>query len=106
MANKQIKIARDFSRFPAGRFNADGPFSGECFRDRFLEPALKQRQRISIDFDGCAGFGSSFLDEAFGGIVRKLHLTQSDVKNLIELKSEDESLLAEVKEYLAAAAEQ
>jgi len=35
-----IKISRDFSPFPAGRFRIDGKYSAEAFRDNILIPAI------------------------------------------------------------------
>lgn len=75
---KVINIARDFSRTPAGRFYADGPDSGERFRNQFLEPALVEFGTVVIEIDGTDGYSSSFLAEAFGGIVRKLGLTPDE----------------------------
>lgn len=71
-----IDIAKVFSRHPAGRVPADGPNSGERFRDEILVPALKEAMERSdstpviVDIDGCRSFGSSFLEEAFGGLAR------------------------------------
>jgi hypothetical protein len=51
-----------------------GPFSGEEFREELLEPALKQaieqKHVLTIILDGVSGYGSSFLEESFGGLVR------------------------------------
>lgn len=66
-----ISIAKDFSPHPAGRYVTDGPFSGERFRDDLLYPALRDNDRVEIDMDGALGYGSSFLEEAFGGLIRK-----------------------------------
>jgi len=68
--NKIISIATDFSRYPAGRTRADGPYSGELFRTKMLEPALAAGDHLVVNFDGARGYGSSFLEEAFGGLVR------------------------------------
>lgn len=65
-----ISIATDFSKTPAGRFSTDGPSSGEAFRKRLLEPSLRKNARIVVDLNNTLGFGSSFLEEAFGGLVR------------------------------------
>ncbi len=66
----KIDIAKDFSRFPAGRFRTDGRYSGERFREEFLVPALKKRGTVTIIMDGVSGYGPSFLEEVFGGLVR------------------------------------
>jgi hypothetical protein len=73
MANNQmtvIDVGRDFSPVPAGRSEADGDFSGEAFRSRLLEPPLRRGHDVEVVLDNTEGFGSSFLEEAFGGLVR------------------------------------
>lgn len=94
-----INIARDFSRFPAGRYLDDGPYSGAAFRDRYMKPALDRGETLVIELDGVRGYGSSFLEEAFGGLVR-LGLSSESVKQAIRLKSNDDSLVKEVLEYI------
>lgn len=64
-----INIANDFSRYPAGRYRTDGPFSGERFREEILLPALEHGP-VVIVLDGVAGLPSSFFEEAIGGVVR------------------------------------
>lgn len=98
-----LNIAKDFSRFPAGRVIKDGPFSGEFFRKKFLEPRLKENQKITILMDGTRGYGSSFLEEAFGGLVRAGY-SVSVIKSLISLQSSDPGVLNEVWEYIDDAA--
>lgn len=86
----KIVIARDFSKTPFGRFVSDSPYSAEKFRKDFLVPALKTGdQEIVVDFNGIAlGVGSSFLEEAFGGLVRKEGLPKSGLRNRLVIKSE------------------
>ncbi|MFI3138367.1 MAG: STAS-like domain-containing protein [Methylococcaceae bacterium] len=96
---KVIDIGKDFSRYPAGRYEADGPFSGELFRSRFLVPALDSKEQLTIELDSTAGYGSSFLEEAFGGLVR-LGYSANQIKSVIVLNSEDPSLLEEIEEYI------
>jgi hypothetical protein len=72
----EISIAKQFSRTPGGRYRRHGPFSGEDFRERILWPALQEKAAspadvVQVSFDGVAGMPSSFLEEAFGGLVRK-----------------------------------
>ena len=76
MSDMIINIATDFYPRPAGRFSADGEYTGETFRDKVLTPKLEELQSASnghliIDFTGVTMAGSSFLEEAFGGLVRK-----------------------------------
>jgi hypothetical protein len=67
-----IDVAKNFSRTPFGRYPTDGEFSAERFREEVLIPALNKDDQIEIDFTKVAlGVGSSFLEEAFGGLVRK-----------------------------------
>jgi hypothetical protein len=86
---KTIKIATDFSDTPLGRFPSDGDFSGQRFREEFLRPALAMEDNITVDIDGVEGYGSSFLEEAFGGLVRKRYFTVADLKKKLTIKQEE-----------------
>ena len=100
MGNKVINIERDFSRYPAGRYLNDGPYSGQAFREKFLVPALSEKtEKVIIELDGARGYGSSFLEEAFGGLVRA-GFSVDEALNRIELKSQDNSLIEEIKGYI------
>lgn len=76
MEKIEISIAEDFSEYPAGRYEADGQFSGESFREKHLVPHLKEGKSVEVNIDGVAGLGSSFLEEAFGGLIRVDGFTQ------------------------------
>jgi hypothetical protein len=102
MGHKVIEIAGDFTRFPAGRYKADGPFSGERFRDDFLIPALTSHDRVTVRLDGVMGYGSSFLEEVFGGLRRDPRFKAADLSKRIELVSRDGSLVSEIEDYLAS----
>ncbi|SPF79175.1 hypothetical protein ALP8811_03113 [Aliiroseovarius pelagivivens] len=67
---KQINVIEDFHPFPAGRYLVDGDGNGTRFREDFLLPHLKAGEEVIIDLDGAPGYPSSFLEEAFGGLVR------------------------------------
>ena len=83
----KISIANDFSPVPAGRTRKDGPKSGEAFRDDFLTPALQRAEKegeiVEVSLDGVEGLGSSFLEEAFGGLIRKRCYTAERLKKLL-----------------------
>ena len=96
---KKINIGSDFSRYPAGRFKSDGDFNGELFRDKFLIPALENQEYTLIELDDTAGYGSSFLEEAFGGLVRK-GFSADKVKKFLSFFSDDESLKEEIEDYI------
>lgn len=85
MDKKLISIAKDFSKFPAGRYYDDGPFPGQKFREEFLIPAFKTSNKIVVDLDGTLGYGSSFLEEAFGGLIRVHHLTLKEIKDKLTI---------------------
>lgn len=72
-----IDIAKDFGAYPSGRVTKDGPLNGEKFRNQLLIPAIRQalsdpdgEERVVVDIDGVRSFGSSFLEEVFGGLAR------------------------------------
>lgn len=97
--NYQLNLATQFSRFPAGRYKSDGPYSGEAFRDDFLIPYLREHKKVVVELDGALGYGSSFLEEAFGGLVRA-GFRPAEIFDLIELHSRDESLINEIQSYI------
>jgi len=66
-----IDVAGDFSPTPGGRYISESLYSGQEFREKVLEPQIAQHKRLVIDLDGPEGFTTSFLEEAFGGLVRK-----------------------------------
>jgi hypothetical protein len=100
---RTVNVAKDFSRHPAGRTEDDGPFSGAAFRKRFLEPALKSGETILVDFDGTRGAGSSFLEEAFGGLVRA-GFEKEVILSLITVRHPtNPTVPAEVKDYIQQA---
>ena len=70
MSNVTINLSKDFSSRPFGRYRNDGDRSAEVFRDEHLIPAIKQHSRVKLDLSGTNYYGSSFLEETFGGLVR------------------------------------
>lgn len=99
---KTVEIAKDFTRYPAGRYRADGPYSGEVFRDKFLEPSLSDGESVKVILDGARGYGSSFLEEAFGGLVRK-GFSVDQVHAMVKIVSADPSLKQEIEDYIDTA---
>ncbi len=104
--DKMINVAADFSRFPGGRYLGDGPQSGERFRQELLTPALNDASIVTVQLDGTLGYGSSFLEEAFGGLIRVDGFSLSDLKQKLDLQSRNDILKYTVWEYITLAAEQ
>jgi hypothetical protein len=83
---RTLSIAKDFTRYPGPRYRRNGEFSGQQFREDKLVPALRQAQEagefLTVILDDVAGYGSSFLEEAFGGLVREGFLLEDIEKYL------------------------
>ena len=97
---KTISVARDFTRFPSGRYKSNGDTSGQAFRERFLEEPIARGEQVIVDLNGTVGYGSSFLEEAFGGLVRKLRLSADVILARLELRADDRSIVEEVHGYI------
>ena len=65
-----INIAKDYTPYPGGRYPEDGKGNGTTFRKNFLMPILDSNEHAEVILDGAMGYPSSFLEEAFGGLVR------------------------------------
>jgi STAS-like domain of unknown function (DUF4325) len=85
----QINVAEQFSRRPVGRYLSDGDSSGEAFRLHLLLPALDEPSPVMVILDGVAGYPSSFLEEAFGGLVRDHGYAASDLRRRLQLIAHD-----------------
>lgn len=102
---QKIKIVvRDFSETPGPREKAQGDFSAELFVETFLDPEFKKMDadenlKMEINLDGTLGYGTSFLEEVFGGTARKKGV--NFVRERIEVISEEEPWLKdEIKTYV------
>jgi len=98
----EINIAEVFSKTPGGRFLNDGPATGERFRRDFLMPALQNgSDKIKIILDGTKGLPSSFLEEAFGGLIRS-QVQYSEIKSRLEFEASEQNsyYAAEILEYI------
>jgi len=94
-----IKVAKDFTDSPGGRHRSDGKWSGEEFRQDWLEAPVGRGERVTIDFDGAFGYATSFLDEVFGGLARKYGAKK--VSDLLDFISEEDPELPErVRSYM------
>lgn len=104
----KIKIATDFSKTPGARFPEEGEFSGKEFRENLLLPklqqAIKEKTKLEINLDNTVGMGTSFLEEAFGGLIRENHIEYTKIKDTIIFVSKDDpEYINEIKLYMEEA---
>lgn len=83
---RRISIANDFTPFPGGRYKKHGSGSGEEFRETLLIPALRSRTPVLVNIDGAAGYPSSFLEEAFGGLIRR-GFDRNQIRQLVKIEA-------------------
>ncbi len=87
MKSETIDIGQDFSDVPSGRFPEDGEYNGQRFRQELLVPALRRSERVNVDIDHTEGYGSSFLEEAFGGLIRCEGFTKKELDTKLVIMS-------------------
>lgn len=108
---QKIKILADFSPTPGPRYIHEGKNSGEKFRKEILFPlvfnALENNENFIVDLDGTAGYGTSFLEESFGGLIRINNLDYNAImKYMIIISEEEDYLIEDVNDYLIDAYEE
>lgn len=105
MTKNKVKIVvRDvFTKTPGGRLREDGPYSGEEFRDDILIPALEAHpdETVEVDLDGTCGYAASFLEEVFGGLIRR---GVSPYRSIKLVANEEPYLIDEIHKYTTEAA--
>lgn len=73
---RQIRVC-EYTLTPGPRHVSDGAYSGEEFRNNVLRPefdrAVSNGTSVTVILDGTRGYASSFLEEAFGGLVREMN---------------------------------
>jgi hypothetical protein len=96
----------DFTETPGSRKISEGPFSGEEYRVSVVEPAFleaeKNNKKLVVNLDGPLGYGTSFLEEVFGGLARQYGVEK--VLSRVDFISEEEPYLIEdIKKYVRQA---
>jgi hypothetical protein len=109
MRKIKINISKDFSPTPGPRYINEGNYSGELFRREILfnrvSEALENDIPFEVNLDGTAGYGTSFLEESFGGLIRIHKLSyEKIIQNMILISDEEEYLIDDIKGYLYDAA--
>lgn len=101
-----INIAKEYTRFPGGRYPEDGKGNGTSFREKFLVPILEKDDHAIVILDGVAGYPSSFLDEAFAGLVRKEGYSARKVLSSFEFRATEpgfENFASMIESYVKLA---
>ena len=100
-----ILFVKSFSITPGSRYKEEGKkaHSGEEFREVFLEPKFEQAEKANVklivNLDGTIGYGTSWLEEVFGGLSRKLG--EDRILKTLEFISEEEPyLIDDIKQYV------
>jgi hypothetical protein len=83
---------------PGPRYKRLGKASGEDFRE-WLIRELNHSSSLTVNLDGTAGYGSSFLEESFGGLIRE-GMDADIVKNIIIISDEEPDLIDEIAGYI------
>ena len=105
-----LHVVDEYSKSLGARYESEAPFSGERFRDEMLYPklydAMRQNKILVVNLDGGFGYACSFLDEAFGGLIR---VDGENLKEIIQhleiVSSEEPGLLDEIMNYMKEASE-
>lgn len=84
-----ININKDFSTYPMGRSDEDGPDNGQRFFLQFLLPLISENQPVIVEMDGPRVYGSSFLDEAFHVMPKKHGFNYKQFSKLVTLIARD-----------------
>lgn len=98
----------DFSETPYGRFDSDGKFNGKKFRESILLPVLQDEkvEKVNVYLDTVEEgyeYGSSFFEEAFGGLVRVHRLKAKDVLEKLNIVTVHGDYVLEIKDYISGA---
>ncbi len=102
------KISKDYTDMPGGRYIVNGEYSGEDFRDTILIKMIteckRNNEKLVIDLDGGFGYPPSFLEEAFGGLIRKHNIDKNWIlKNIEFISHEEPYLVSKITEYIKEA---
>ena len=99
-----FKVVKEFSRTPSARVAKEGRFPGTDLRSKItplIRKALQDKKKFLIDLDGASGYGTSFLEEVFGGLIREEHFKYKELVSCLEIKTDEEPELEdEIWEYI------
>lgn len=105
----QLVVSERFAKALGGRYRSDGPKSGEEFREDVLVPelrkALGRNEKLTVNFDGVFGMPTSFLEEAFGGLIRAKIAAPDRIIESVEIEAPNSprlfSFVALARKYMS-----
>jgi len=88
---RKLYIGECFSDDPSGRYYTDGDGNGEEFREEILKPLLKSLNHLIVNISrNVEGYGSSFLVESFGGLIKHGYFSKDEVLSKLTIENESE----------------
>jgi hypothetical protein len=71
---------------------------------QLVDKAIKEKAKLLIDLAGTHGYAPSFLEEAFGGLIREGYFSIEELLKVIEVKCDEMPLYADkVIEFIKGA---
>ena len=106
-----LNVVEEFTDSPGARYESEGAFSGARFRQELLYPLLSEallyNEVLVVNLDGAYGYGTAFLDESFGGLIRNEMVPMDKIKKHLKIISNEEpGLVVEIENYLNKANEE
>lgn len=100
----ELSIAKEFTKTPGFRYRFQSPdSSGQQFREDFLGPsyirAKEEGQKLNVILDGTAGYLTSFLEEAFGGLKRD-YPTEDVMQHIIVTSNDEKHWEVDIQRYV------
>lgn len=99
----ELSVAKDFSVTPGPRLRSEGEYSGQAFLEDLLRPkfvsASESGTKLLVDLDGVAGYPSSFLEQAFGGLAREFG-TERVLRHLELVCTDEPYITDQVTKYI------
>jgi len=107
----EINVVKEYTDKPGARYESQGSNSGEKFRDEILYPkfieAIEKDETLTVNLDGGYGYDSSFLEETFGGLVRRLKKENNEnykrVNEIVIISNDNKSWIEKIQGYIKEA---
>jgi hypothetical protein len=99
-----LNIVEEFSNTPGTRDSIESDYPGEEFLNKILLPkfqeAIDKKVKLVVNLDGPAGYATSFLEAAFGGLVRHYNDIERVKKTIEFIGTDDPFLIEDIHEYM------